>query len=335
MLGSECCRHSTEPLPPNGLDTTSHDFVWKVDTFGSSGSSTLYDVTILDSLIYSVGEIYLQDSSGKPDPLPYNFVCGSSDALLSKRVTVAYNGNVIAPVLEGVFAFSPTDLWVVGSLPIHGNGVAWTVHDVRALTSSNLSLSKVWGTSSSNLFCVGLGGSIAHYDGSTWRKVEGSTTTAINDVYGMSVGTTGAEIIYCAVSDFFQPKDRKILTISVNLSVDSIAWTPGKDVVSVWSVKDGPIYACGDGLYQNDGAGWKQIDFGANIYCNRMRGSSSNNVFVVGDFGLIAHYNGNSWAVFYPIRDAILTSVAVTSDLVVAVGTLNGNGVVITGHRVR
>jgi hypothetical protein len=54
------------------MDTTSHNWMWEIDTLGIAYSS-LYDVAIIkDTLAYAVGEIYLKDSTGQFDPQPYS-----------------------------------------------------------------------------------------------------------------------------------------------------------------------------------------------------------------------------------------------------------------------
>ncbi|MBK7500057.1 MAG: hypothetical protein IPI19_13445 [Ignavibacteriales bacterium] len=57
------------------MDTTSHNFTWQTFEFGQHSSSTLYDVAIIDeNNIWAVGEIYMNDSLGNPDPTFYNVV---------------------------------------------------------------------------------------------------------------------------------------------------------------------------------------------------------------------------------------------------------------------
>ena len=59
------------------MNTTSHDFRWQNWEFGEegAGSSTLYDIAIIDeNNIWAVGEIYMKDSLGNPDPTFYNLV---------------------------------------------------------------------------------------------------------------------------------------------------------------------------------------------------------------------------------------------------------------------
>jgi hypothetical protein len=86
---------------------------------------------------------------------------------------------------------------MVGSLPIHGNGTNWEIHDVREITNSSLSLSKAWGTSSEDMYFVGRAGSIAHYNGSSWSKIESGTTT---DLISLTPGE-GNEIFVSGYDD--------------------------------------------------------------------------------------------------------------------------------------
>ena len=44
----------------------------------------------------------------------------------------------------------------------------------------------VWGSSGSDVFAVGNGGTILHYDGSAWSAMTSGTTFALNGVWGSS-----------------------------------------------------------------------------------------------------------------------------------------------------
>lgn len=145
------------------LDTTSHNFTFQTWTFGEHSSSVLYDVAIIDeNNIWAVGEIYMNDSLGQPDLNAYNAVHWNGSEWKVKKISVLFRGSLITPPLEGVFAFSNSDFWFVGSLPIHGDGNNWIMYDLRTTVDPNLSLSKAWGTSSSNIYFVGRNGSIAY-----------------------------------------------------------------------------------------------------------------------------------------------------------------------------
>lgn len=116
---------TTNEVLAQTMDTTSHNFTWQTFTFGEAGAggSTLYDVAIInENDIWAVGEIYMNDSLGNPDPMPYNAVHWNGGEWEVKKITVNFRGYLITPPLEGAFAFSDTDIWFVGSLPIHGDG---------------------------------------------------------------------------------------------------------------------------------------------------------------------------------------------------------------------
>ncbi len=77
--------------------------------------------------------------------------------------------------LTGIFAFSSNDIWMVGSLPIHGDGQNWIMYDVRSTVDPSLSLSKAWGSSTNDMYFVGNSGSIAHYQNGQWSRIESGT----------------------------------------------------------------------------------------------------------------------------------------------------------------
>lgn len=337
LLWGTSCDQSLQPLIDTEPDTTSHNFVWKIDTLGDGNSSALYDVIIInDTLIFATGEIYLKDSTGRFDPLPNNLASWNGSQWRVKKVTVNYKGNQVTPPLEGIFAFSLSDLWLSSGVPVHGDNVSWTQYhlfDMGVLTQNDGSLSKLWGRNSNDLYFVGRKGTLVHYDGGSWQKIASGTSTNISDIYGLRSVKNGRYEAYCAVTDFFQPKDKKVLKISEGGKVDSIAWTTGRDVVSIWSADGSFLYACGDGLFENSSGEWKEIKYGANIYTNHVRGSASNNVVVVGDFGLIVHFNGITWKTFFPDPSASYNSVAVSTNMVVVVGRSNGKAVAVIGRK--
>ena len=89
------------------MDTTSHNFTWQTFTFGEHSSSTLYDVAIInENDIWAVGEIYINDSLGNPDPNAYNVVHWDGNNWELKKITVTYKGNETLAPLKGVFALS-------------------------------------------------------------------------------------------------------------------------------------------------------------------------------------------------------------------------------------
>ncbi len=124
------------PLEITTMDTTSHEFQWEVIEIPSPyGSGALYDVAIIDENdpscgasrtgIWAVGAIFAD--SAQPW-LPYNAVHWDGSEWELKRIQVFYNGSYITPPLNGIFAFSESDIWATSGVAIHGNGNAWTLY---------------------------------------------------------------------------------------------------------------------------------------------------------------------------------------------------------------
>jgi hypothetical protein len=327
---------STTQLQVQTMDSTSHNFQFQTFTLGDgTGTSVLYDVAIVSEdppLAYAVGQIYRNDTTfnaAKWDGISWSLK-RLPFLLYNYDCTVA--GNYYGDA-KTVYAFDTANVIITDGAcfaKLIGDTCSYYPCAITVLTGG---IQKIWGTSPDNYYAVGGSGTIIQYANSTWAKIESGTTTIINDVYGVRNIRTGNYEIYCAVTDFFQPKDRKILRITNTNIVDSITWNTGKDVVSVWSDNGMFLYACGNGVFENSSGAWKEIKFG--VYTNHVRGSAANNVFAVGDFGLIAHFNGSTWQAFYPESNVgAYNSVAVMGNTVIAVGTtMSGQAIITIGTR--
>ena len=78
---------------------------------------------------------------------------------------------------------------------------------------------------------------------------------------------------------------------------------------------------------------------GSNLvgFINKVRGNDLNDIFIVGNDGKIAHWNGSSWKTFFNINGSFL-SLDVKNDIIVAGGNLQfgfvvGNPIVVIGRR--
>ena len=96
----------------------------------------------------------------------------------------------------------------------------------------------------------------------------------------------------------------------------------------------------GDGIYQKEGLLENEWSITTpaitNIYTTAVRGNAWNDVFVVGHFGEVVHYNGMSWRSYRGVTgltSGVLNSVAVKGNIVAAVGFTSTNAIVLTGRR--
>jgi hypothetical protein len=151
-----------------------------------------------------------------------------------------------AYTLWGVWGSSPTDLWAVGgsvgpgekAVLLHGDGATWARVDA-GLTKTE-SFFKVWGSAADDVYVVGTGGTIAHWDGAAWSAQASGVTDQLTTVSGRS-----AHEIY-AVGGLGAP---------VLLRSDGARWSrvPGaagwRGLNGVWAAGEGDVLAAGyDGL---------------------------------------------------------------------------------------
>jgi len=323
------------------MDTTSHNFTFETWTFGEHSSSVLYDVAIIDeNNIWAVGEIYMNDSLGQPDPNAYNAVHWDGNDWRLQKITVEFRGNMITPPLEGVFAFSSTDIWFVGSLPIHGDGENWIMYDLRTTVDPNLSLSKAWGKSSDDTYFVGRSGSIAHYSGPSagWQKIESGTELNIYDIWGQQTYEGDCEILCIASNSDIFVDNSKILKIE-ELSVKEKN-NEGLPIFisTIWFIPERGYFIAGDGLYTTKYLGEKWIldNSMPPYYKTGIRGCCLNDIFMVGAFGLLMHFNGFSWLTFFdmPYLSGSYGEVNIKGNTIACTGGLNdGQAILTIGRR--
>jgi hypothetical protein len=331
------------------LDTASHDFFWTVDTLGSNGSY-LRDVAIIAAdNVWSVGLILVQG-----DPEQYNVMRWEGQQWVAVRVLFPVcdnNGNEVgtAPFeCTAVFAFSSTDVWLTsGGSFVHWNGAVFAR---RCLTPGTINgeLLKVWGTSSGNLFAVGRNGTIIRYNGSTWQRMESGTDVDLLDVWG---SPDGSIVWACGWEDFEPTVLLRYLggtwetvyedPFPFSLRQDSLSgilaslWTPGGNRLYVASHL-GP-YKC---RTDTRGEG-NRFSFTSGIlpgFPFRIRGNAANDFIIVGEYSMVAHFNGVKWRYYVSLTDNSrrLRSVAQSGEDVFAVGeTLDflSRALVIRGRR--
>ncbi len=178
FLNVECKKETTIEPSFKQLDTTSHNFAWTADTIGIY-PSYLHGIWGSDvNNVYAVGLIVLSN----PPAYAYTGIMHWDGTLWTSQ-------DYQEGDLRGIFGFGPNDIWAVGSWSIdynpyslitHWDGKTWTTWKPQQY---NL-LSALWGTSSSNLYAVGLSGLILHYDGKAWTQQQSGTTMDLADIWG-------------------------------------------------------------------------------------------------------------------------------------------------------
>jgi hypothetical protein len=281
------------------LDTTSHNFTFQTWTFGEHSSSALYDVAIInENNIWAVGEIYMKDSLGQPDSKRYNAVIWNGNNWNVVRIPYYYQGSDFYHPIQSVYAFGPDDIWFCGNGVVHWDGNNFLPIPIPSNVWGPYQMNKLWGSSNNDLYAVGNGGNIAHWDGVKWSKIESGTDLNFRDIYGtVNLKTNKQEII--AVCSRNNPLAKAIYKIEDNtafeLSTNPIKW----ELYSCWFVPNKHYYLVGSGIYEKiflSESEWKNQPLDITHYGTiKVRGNGVNDVFIVGSFGEFLHFNGNSW----------------------------------------
>ncbi|XXX71718.1 hypothetical protein WMF30_29140 [Sorangium sp. So ce134] len=155
-------------------------------------------------------------------------------------------------------------------------------------------LNGIWGTATDDIYAVGLDGTIVHYDGSAWSRMNSGTSNPLHGVWG-----TDSNNIY-AVGGVYSTSAGATL-----LRFDGSSWSPvnlpaspaPNTLYAVWGTAANNIYVAGwnGRLYRYNGTQWAYVSIGSNTTIKGLWGSAANNVFAVGDQGTIRRFNGTSW----------------------------------------
>jgi hypothetical protein len=325
------------PGHPEQQDTTSHEIEWKIWKFGPAGISANWfrDVfAISDTDVWVVGyvEMTRHDSLGNRLP-PINAVHWngrewSEMSILSK----SYSGRITYSNLLSVHAFSGVDIWFFSLQScIHWDGVKFTPYYVNATKGGII---RGWGSSSTDIYITGIDGSLTHFDGKKFELIETGTTCYLDDVYGTPDGKmvwVGGYQYWDLNHVFLQFSGGKFTSLE---RTDKMRGAP-----NIWASKDSLYAQVGWGVYIQsirDTNKWRLLGWYDTMYplgwLRRMRGSADNNVFLVGDFGTIIHYNGKSWKMseFFDLnRSLTFFSVSVLQSKVYVVGVDASNQAVI------
>jgi hypothetical protein len=330
------------------MDTTSHDFTWQTFTFGDGNGSTLKDVFIInENDIWAVGNIQVLDSTGTRY-IPYNAVHWDGQSWeLQKIYAITSFGDTSRGPINCVFGFDSDDIWTfsqAGSYS-HWNGSTWKSEFIFERIGG---INKIWGISNNDLYFVGTNGNITHYNGSTWKLMASGTDTDLLDVWGSPDGNA---VWTCGNEDF---KPTTLLNKTNNL------WNKVyEDIDNIFNIREDTLsgmFVSGlqfsqrkmfilssSGLYSYSFIGNKKINrlsFTNNYFPGfprRIRGNDENDMFITGDFFMIAHYNGLTWRYFSELSGSgRFWSIDLKDNIVCAVGNdadFFTKGIIVMGQR--
>jgi hypothetical protein len=346
---------ATSPVSVTTLDTTSHQFNYDIQSFGDFPPNAIYDVAILrEDFAVAVGEIYLRDSLGGFDPLPYNYLQWDGSSWHLSKAAAVNNGNRIVPPLYGVSIVSENEIWVTCELIWRWDGQTWTSFDDDFLYGAWFGIRAI---SSSEIYFGSTQGIIAHHDGSSWHYTSHVSSTTVQDIWGMAdgnmvAGGSNAQSVTGTVLKGRGSQWQKIVDGVNSTSIDSTELWRTKVygmTSSVWCDERNTIYAAGIFLYKYKHGRWGFVSSLEGNYLGgnpghifwgsilSVRGNKSNDMVLFGEHGTALHYNGKTWKRVGPPYEPTSLSMwncsATLGNLVIAGGNENGRATLMVMRR--
>ena len=320
----------SEPITVHTLPTTSHDFTWEIDTLGNYGSY-LKDAWIVDeNNIWVVGNI-------ETDSGTFNAAKWDGEKWETIKVLSGYSPNY------SIWYFNENDIWVCSGFPIHWDGEVWTLYHLQNM-GLQVSIEHIWASSPDDIYFVGRKGSIVHYDGSDFTKLQSPNDTKLLAVSGNRDGS----YVFAAGYDVIVPTKTTALMIhngTVNEMYYSDYLIPQSSAdygsISALDVCDNTVYfVTYKGLWKyNFKNGLSIIDYSVKSrHFHTEVVQNSCDIFIAGGGFRYVHFNGETWEIYDAIYDQYnfaTYSADFKGDVAVIVGYVQGgsHGIVAIGRR--
>jgi hypothetical protein len=154
--------------------------------------------------------------------------------------------------------------------------------------------------SATDVYAAGDTGTVLHYDGSGWRKLQSGTNLDIWQITGLTTGE-----VYAVASDYFNSfAGSVILRIDGNIVIQEQRFPVGQKF-GIWATANGELYATGEGTsHKTHGSTWEEIPTpNPRVAMRSVSGTPSNNVMIVGAYGAVVHWSGGSWLFYEELYD--------------------------------
>ncbi|MBN8704845.1 MAG: hypothetical protein J0L62_03155 [Bacteroidetes bacterium] len=325
-----------EPVTDRTMDTTSHEFTWKLDTLGCSGSNLLDVAIVNDTCVWVVGDMTTAPRGGVT---LYNAAMYNGKIWKKFAFSLPLWPSGSRPQIIRCIWFDGENLWVFSEI----GGYAKIKPDGKVLKTGYClerrgTPQKMWGNQKNQFYLAGSDGSMTWYDGSAFHLIETGTQVDFLDIWGTPSGEvwacgyvsrTGIGVLVRKNGAQFEVvyETGKPSVFNGYDWITSAIWSP--DNKNIWVNSGARIIVQPIDQIQNVTIFPRNAVYGFFQYqINGMRGTGINDVFFAGVLGVLWHYNGSTFKK-YPIANmntTWLTSIAVSKHQVFAVGYGFGEG---------
>ena len=309
----ECC-----------LETTSHDFIWEVDTLGFGTYSFLKDVAVIDeNNIWVVGNIEIEDSSGKETD--YNVAHWNGEEWKLKRIL--HPTWKLYSDFESIFILDENNIWIGVTSPLLGDGTTW-----EGFSDSWESIgwtNSIWGDSPDNIYFAGSHGKVSYYNGSTFEVYDSGLGIPFTDISGNGDHVFVLGLNSQAQSVVFEKKNDEWSELfyldhyEIDIENEQFGLLESLEVL-----EDTVYIACSPGLIKYN-YNTEEYNFDTSInYTYRwvdVTGNHPNDILYVNNGRITAHYNGEDTFKDFLLKYQI-------DDMGILGAKMNGKTAVIVGY---
>lgn len=182
--------------------------------------------------------------------------------------------------------FAVSYCWVFHFSSLDFGSATWT-------TLPSCPLYGIGGSAATDVYAVGAGGGMFHYDGNAdhqWTDLNPAHTITARDLYSVHASSPSAVFVVGAGGTIVQfdygTKTSSTTTVGVH------------DLHGVWGSSASDVFVVGAAgtIMHSNGDAWATMDSGTSNDLYGVWGSSGTDVFAVGAAGIILHYEGHSWS---------------------------------------
>ncbi|HIA01749.1 MAG TPA: hypothetical protein EYN66_07535 [Myxococcales bacterium] len=158
-------------------------------------------------------------------------------------------------------------------------------------------LLSVWGRSKDDVWVVGAGGQVLHFNGCQWTELDSGSTQDLWWVYGFDDGSTYIVGALGTVLRHTQESGFVPMEIDTDVTLFGIWGSAPDDIYSIGFVFNN---ATPGGIFHYDGSAWTQVvdlpdsvTESSNFF--KVWGTSKDDVWAVGRDDLVIHWDGTQW----------------------------------------
>jgi hypothetical protein len=304
-----------KPTPPDVDDTPKpgkRDYTWTIDTLAYPGS---LQTLMRDIWASSPTNVYVVGHNDQNKGMMYKY---EGQKWTPVKLTWSEGGPIQSAIgLTAVCGFGTNDIYAVGShifwdpiaqklsdssLIIHFDGVSWREEVIK----KQRRLQSIAGISYNNVTALGGGvSSIFHFNGNSWEtdslpievpkvgEFQFASVAVVSENELYALGTIHINDIPKDIYYFLHRVNSKwkiIDTAVIEIGKIEIKWGYSK----LWKSPWGKLYSVGLGVFVWNGFSWSKI-FNSDAWLSKIFGTSENNIFIVGQGGIVYHFNGIDW----------------------------------------